>query len=122
MSAIALAARTDSTVASAIAPNIRLASKNPSGRLRIILFICTCCGPSAWSGLLAGSNPRCVRVHETGLRHYLTQAGSRAKPNGAMLTAGPVGALSDETILKGLRKTTKIRQGKEPAERNWRTL
>src|SRR5215472_19178963 len=108
MSAIALAARSGSTVASAIAPNIRLASKNPSGRLRTILFICTCCCPSAGS--------RLVRVYQTGLRHYLTQAGSKAKPNGVMLTAC-FGALSDETILKGLRKATKIRQDKKPAER-----
>jgi hypothetical protein len=32
--------------------------------------------------------------------HYLTQGGSKAKPNGAMLKAGSNVDLSDETILK----------------------
>jgi hypothetical protein len=34
------------------------------------------------------------------MRHYLTQAGSKAKSNGAMLKAGSDIDLSDEIILK----------------------
>jgi hypothetical protein len=52
-------------------------------------------------GLFANAQARDdFQFTKRGVRHYLTQAGSKAKSNGGMLKAGSDIDLSDETILK----------------------
>src|SRR6516162_8768971 len=99
MSAMALAARSESRVASA-APNASAVRRNPSGRLRNTLFICTCCGPSAWPGYSQRHQPAMTSSSRSVGASLSNASGSKAKSNGAMLKAGSDIDLTDETNLK----------------------
>jgi hypothetical protein len=56
-----------------------------SRRCRNTLVNCTVRGPFAFSGR---DGPDRVQLHEAWMNHYVTHAGSKAKPNGGILKTG----------------------------------